>query len=253
MMMDSDKKTSTRAPTTSRRPSKATKPTTRTTRDSNRSATAPRRSVRDGEPVERSTPTDGDDLNRRIAARVRELRARSGLSLAGLAETTGVSRSMLSLVERGESSPTAVVLEKIARGLGVVLPALFDPTTNERRVDDGPLSRRDDQREWRDPESGYVRRNVSPAGAPQPMRIVEVQFPPRARVAFENAGGRRVACQQIWLLDGEIDITVGATRHRLKKGDCLAMDLDQPTLFHNKSGKTARYAVVIADGPEERR
>jgi len=160
---------------------------------------------------------------------------------------------MLSLVERGESSPTAVVLEKIARGLGVVLPALFDPTTSERRVEAGPLSRRDDQREWRDPESGYVRRNVSPAGAPQPMRIVEVHFPARARVAFENAGGRRVACQQIWLLDGEIEITVGATRHRLKKGDCLAMELDQPTLFHNKTRKTARYAVVIAEGPEERR
>ena len=53
-------------------------------------------------------------INDRIAARVRELRNRQGLSLEALADASGVSRSMISLVERGESSPTAVVLEKLA-------------------------------------------------------------------------------------------------------------------------------------------
>lgn len=61
------------------------------------------------------------DINARIA-----LRAELGSSLEALAVKCGVSRSMLSLVERGESSPTAVVLEKIATGLGVTLAALFD-------------------------------------------------------------------------------------------------------------------------------
>src|SRR5205807_7058073 len=61
------------------------------------------------------------DLNQRIAARVRGLRAAQGLSLAALAGKSGVSRSMISLIERGESSPTAVVLEKLAAGLGVTL------------------------------------------------------------------------------------------------------------------------------------
>ena len=59
------------------------------------------------------------DLNQRIAGRVRELRARQGLSLDALAGKSGVSRSMISLVERGESSPTAVVLDKLAAALGV--------------------------------------------------------------------------------------------------------------------------------------
>ena len=54
------------------------------------------------------------DINTRIAARVRVLRAASDLSLEALANRCDVSRSMLSLVERGETSPTAVVLEKIA-------------------------------------------------------------------------------------------------------------------------------------------
>ena len=56
------------------------------------------------------------NVNDRIAARVRELRTGRGLTLAALAETCGVSRSMISLVERGESSPTAIVLERLATG-----------------------------------------------------------------------------------------------------------------------------------------
>src|SRR5947209_13192392 len=96
------------------------------------------------------------DLNQRIAERVRELRAAHALSLDALAGRSGVSRSMISLVERGESSPTAVVLEKLAAGLGVTLSALFDaPPT---RAPHGPLARREDQPEWQDPASGYVRR-----------------------------------------------------------------------------------------------
>src|SRR3954470_16889728 len=74
-----------------------------------------------------SAMVDGGDLNQRIAARVRGLRAARSLSLEGLASRSGVSRSMISLIERGESSPTAVVLEKLATGLGVMLASLFDP------------------------------------------------------------------------------------------------------------------------------
>src|SRR3954447_21040000 len=117
------------------------------------------------------------DVNRRIAERVRELRAARGLSLDALAGKSGVSRSMISLVERGESSPTAVVLEKLAGGLGVRLASLFDaPAGSPARV--GPGALREDQPQWRAPPSGYLRRNVSPPGMPQPMQIVEVQFPP---------------------------------------------------------------------------
>src|SRR5512138_380470 len=130
------------------------------------------------------------DLNERIADRVRELRAANGLSLDALAARSGVSRSMLSLVERAESSPTAVLLEKIAAGLGVTMAAMFD-APHATAVLDAPIARRADQPQWRDPASGYLRRNVSPPGVPTPFQIVEVEFPPKARVAFET-GARDV-------------------------------------------------------------
>lgn len=185
------------------------------------------------------------DLNQRIAERVRDLRAAQGLSLEALAAKSGVSRSMISLIERGESSPTAVVLEKLASGLGVMLASLFDAPAAGAEAPSGPVARREDQPEWQDPASGYRRRNVSPPGVPQPMQIVEVEFPPGGRVAFETGARDTRVYQQVWLLQGSMDITLGKERHRLREGDCLAMQLDRPTIFHNPTRKPARYAVVI--------
>src|SRR5260221_8703246 len=118
------------------------------------------------------------DLNQRIARRARELRAARGLTLDALAERSGVSRSMISRIERGESSPTAVLLERLATGLSVPLASLFEAPAASPE----PIARRADQVQWRDPASGYVRRNVSPGGFASPIRIVEVEFPAGARV-----------------------------------------------------------------------
>jgi transcriptional regulator with XRE-family HTH domain len=192
-------------------------------------------------------------LNERIAERVRELRAAQGLSLDTLASKSAVSRSMISLIERGESSPTAVVLEKLAAGLGVTLASLFDAPAAAALAQSGPVARRDDQPQWQDPASGYRRRNVSPPGVAQPMQIVEVHFPPGRRVAFETGARDMRVHQQVWVLEGSIDITLGVERHRLREGDCLAMQLDRPTMFHNPTRKPARYAVVIATDTTSRR
>lgn len=192
------------------------------------------------------------DLNQRIAERIRDLRASQQLSLDALAERSGVSRSMISLVERGETSATAVVLERLATGLGVVLASLFEePPQADTSTE--PVARRPDQPEWKDPASGYVRRNVSPAHVPQPMQIVEVRFPAGQRVAFETGTRDLRVFQQIWMLEGDMAITVGSDTHRLSAGDCLAMELDRPTMFHNPARRAARYAVVMVSEPRGRR
>jgi transcriptional regulator with XRE-family HTH domain len=186
----------------------------------------------------------GSGINDRIAARVRELRGRHGFSLEALAEASGVSRSMISLIERGESSPTAVVLEKLATGLGVSLATLFEAPAARPQ----PVSRRADQTEWRDPESGYLRRNVSPGGFPSPIQLVEVVFPAGARVAYETAARPGVTHQQVWVLEGMIRVVLGDEAFELRPGDCLAMVLDRPIAYHNPTRRPARYCVVIV-GP----
>lgn len=189
-----------------------------------------------------TAPALSPDVNARIAARVRSLRAELGLTLDALAAKCDVSRSMLSLVERGESSPTAVVLDKIATGLGVPLAALFEHAS----VPADPVSRAGDRAQWRDPQSGYVRRNISPAGFPSPIQIVEVVLPAGARVAYETGAREVTIHQQIWVRQGSIEVTVGKVTHRLGEDDCLAMRLDEPTAFRNRTRKPARYVVVLA-------
>ncbi len=185
----------------------------------------------------------GHDIDRRIGARIRELRAARNLTLDGLATCSDVSRAMLSRIERGESSPTAQLLNKICGGLGIMLSTLLAQTeTSVSRV-----SRRADQTPWRDPASGYVRRAVSPAGTGSPVDIVEVEFPPHSSVAFDN---QRLSGndQHIWVLDGTLDLQLGDEPFRLEAGDCLMMRFDRPIVFRNTTDRPVRYAVVISHG-----
>jgi transcriptional regulator with XRE-family HTH domain len=182
------------------------------------------------------------DINSRIALRVRALRAELGMSLEALAAKCDVSRSMLSLIERGESSPTAVVLEKISAGLAVPLASLFDDTAQPV----SPLSRRADRTTWRDPQSGYVRRNISPSNFPTPIQIVEVTMPAGARVAYESGPRDADIHQQVWVKEGGIDVSIGSVTYSLVADDCLAMQLNEPIAFHNRTHKPARYLVVLA-------
>jgi quercetin dioxygenase-like cupin family protein len=148
---------------------------------------------------------------------------------------------MISLIERGETSPTAVLLEKLAGGLGIALANLFEPPAAAAK----PVARRNEQSLWRDPASGYLRRNVSPAGQLTPIQIVEVEFPAGAHVAYDSGPRQTPTHHQVWVLEGEIEVTVGKETHTLKTGDCLAFLLDRPTAYRNRSRKAARYAVVI--------
>jgi transcriptional regulator with XRE-family HTH domain len=183
-------------------------------------------------------------LDVRIATRVRELRAGAGLSLEALARRSGVSRSMISLIERGESSATAVVLEKLSVALGVTLASLFE-LPQPQGAAPRAVARAAEQPPWRDPGSGYVRRNVSPTGWPSPIQIVDIDFPPGARVAYETAARTPPVQQQVWVLAGRIEVTAGDERHLLHEGDCLALQLDRPVAFRNPARKPARYAVVL--------
>ena len=52
--------------------------------------------------------------------------------------------------------------------------------------------------------------------------------------------------QQIWVREGSIEVTLGSVTSRLAEDDCLAMQLNEPTAFRNRTRKSARYIVVIA-------
>ena len=123
--------------------------------------------------------SEKSSIDARIAANLRALRTGRKLSLEALAQATGVSRSALSLIERGQNSPTAVVLDRIAVGMGVTLSDLVGQHGGARDASTtSPLARHGEQAVWTDPGSGYVRRALSPPHFPSPIQLVGVHFGP---------------------------------------------------------------------------
>lgn len=135
-----------------------------------------------------------------LGSRLKALRRARGLTLDALAAGSGVSRAMISRVERGEASPTAALLGRLCATLGVSLSGFFALDGPSGAA--SPLSRRGDQPVWRDPATGYRRRNVSPPspepGAPMPAADLAIRI-------VDAAAARA-------LLPGLVDILVDAVR-----------------------------------------
>jgi len=184
------------------------------------------------------------ELELAIGIRIRRLRLEKGLTLDDLAAASGVSRAMISRIERAEASPTASLLARVCAALGLSLSSFF--------ADDGrqasPISSRQDQQVWRDPETGYLRRAVSPPGTDSDVDIVEVEFPAGAKVSFPPHAASRDMTQHVWLFEGAMELILGEEVHRLEPGDCLYMPVGEGHVFHNPSDRPARYCVVLDRG-----
>ncbi len=181
------------------------------------------------------------DLDRHLARRLQQERASRRLTLDDLSRRSGVSRAMISRVERGESSPTAAILGRLCAGLGVTLSTLFA----ELERSSTPLMRAQDQPVWRDPGTGYLRRAVSPPNTRSIQDIVDVTLPARARVAYPAAAYRGID-QHILVLDGALEFGNGPDVHRLGTGDCLFVTHTADSWFRNPGRRAVRYLVVLA-------
>ena len=184
-----------------------------------------------------------DDINQRIARRIKELRNAKEMTLEQLAQRSGVSRAMLSLIERGESNPTAVLLDKVATALGIVLASLFENSTQPAN----PLIRASQREAWRDPASGYQRWNVSPPNYPSPIKLVKVILPAGAKVSYDTNAHEPAIYQQIWVQHGSLRIHLGKQVYLLETDDCFAMRLNQPITYENPSQQAIQYVVAIAN------
>jgi transcriptional regulator with XRE-family HTH domain len=178
-----------------------------------------------------------DDIEIRVAARLREARLARGLTLEQLAETSGVSRAMISRIELGHSSPTAGLLGRLCGGLGLAVSDLF----REVETAPSPLARASEQPVWIDPATGYRRRSMTPPGSR--IDIVHVSLPAGARVdypATAYAAGER----QIVVLKGELEFGNGDAVFRLQRGDCLRIPQRAASWYANPGAHNVEYLVV---------
>ncbi|BAP44893.1 transcriptional regulator [Pseudomonas sp. StFLB209] len=185
-----------------------------------------------------ASPPSIDDL---IARRIAHLRTQQRLSLAQLAERSGVSKAMISKIERLESSPTAVVLGKLAAGLGIALTELLADDTPD---DASRLRRRDEQETWRDPSTGYLRRQVAELDEASGSELVEIDLPAGSRIDYPRWQANAYR-QRLWLLEGELQVTYGEQVYQLQSGDHLDFAVDQPVSFVASDTRGCRYLLNI--------
>lgn len=187
---------------------------------------------------------EANQIDATLAERLKALRNLRDLTLYELAGRSGVSRAMISRIERGEASPTAQLLSRLCAALDVTLSAFFAPEGSESE----PLARRAGQPIWRDPETGYQRRAVSPPGTPSRVELIDVEFPPGARIAYPPETAKEGMTQHVWLFSGRLDMTIGETTYRLEPGDCVYMSITEGHVFYNPGTEAAHYAVVLDRG-----
>lgn len=186
---------------------------------------------------------ENDPLERAIGERVRLLRLARNQTLDDLASASGVSRAMISRIERGEASPTAQLLSRLCAALDLTLSAFF---AFSQEAD--PLSRHETQTVWRDPETGYQRRAVSAPNTASRVEVIAVEFPAGARIAYPPETAKAGMTQHVWLFSGTLKMTVAGVVHDLRPGDCLYMSITEGHVFENPGDAPAYYAVVLDRG-----
>ena len=180
----------------------------------------------------------------RLGARVKELRRRRGLTLKDLAERAGVSRAMISKVERGEKNPTLVVAAKVAEGLGVTISELLG-VKERREIVVIPRERR---MTMRDPESGFERQLLSPTFGGRGVEFVR-NVVPHGSTSGEFPPHRRGVEEYVVVEKGRLRTFVGDEEHLLEAGDALYFEADVSHRFDNAGdGECSYYLVIVTKG-----
>ena len=176
----------------------------------------------------------------RLANHLRDLRETHGLTLADLAQRSGLSRATLSRIENAEVSPTAETLGQLAAVYALPISQLLAP------LDKGfqPLLRCDDQSVWRDPSHDFVRRSLSPSNGQLSIELIEGKLGRKQSITYAAPAipGQE---HHVYVLSGKMQITVEGKAYDLTQGDCLRYILFGETIFKT-STTPCKYVIALS-------
>jgi transcriptional regulator with XRE-family HTH domain len=180
----------------------------------------------------------------RLGERVRALRRERGWTLEMLAERSGVSRAMISKLERGEKNPTLVVAAKVAEGLGVSLSQLVG-VEEKRKVVVVPRERR---MTMRDPETGFERQLLSPSFGGRGVEFIR-NVVPAGSTSGEFPPRRRGVEEYVVVERGRLRAVLGGEEYFLDEGDAACFEADVAHRFDNAGeGECSYYLVIDSKG-----
>lgn len=184
--------------------------------------------------------SDSDDFTLRLCARVRDLRKERGWSLESLSAACGVSRSMLSQIERGEANPTVAVARRIAQAFSLSVGELIDESSIRSRIEVIPA---DDPAYLFRSDSKCRIRTLSPLHMEKDVEIYELRLQPGA--ALTSAAHFKGAREFITVLSGTIAVVSDADRSVLKNGASAYYHADVPHSIENAGRKESRAILMV--------
>jgi transcriptional regulator with XRE-family HTH domain len=182
------------------------------------------------------------DLTRLVGANLRRVRRRQGLSMSRLSDASGVSRAMLSQVERGKSSPTISLLWRITQALGISLSDLLADGRRRRWV----VLRASVATVLTSHDGGFTSRDLFPIEGPRAVEFYELRL--SAGSVALAAAPPLGATQSIVVARGTLTVVVAEERLCLEIGDAVLFDADSPIEYANGGDEEVRAYLVMAHG-----
>jgi transcriptional regulator with XRE-family HTH domain len=175
----------------------------------------------------------------RLPENLRRFRIERGLTLATLAAKCGVSRAMISKIERGDSVPTATTLGKLAAGLEMSLSQLLGGQSARQPQVLLPV----EQPLFRDPESGLERRSLSPLFPDRSVDFALNTLPPRSHVSFPaHHPGLE---EYLYVSRGALVVVLAGQRYELERGSSLFYGAEIVHEFYNETDFVAEFFIVV--------
>ena len=172
-----------------------------------------------------------------VGQRIRELRTKQGLSLRALAELSNLSSNAISLIERGDNSPTVSSLHNLANALNVPIMAFF-----EQQGDGRVIHQKKDRRQIS--ETTGVRMENLGSGLPnqqfEPFLITIEPGSSSTSSQITHSGE-----EFVFVLSGALICTINEQEYRLDKGDSLLFLASQPHIYRNQSSKASRILIIF--------
>ena len=181
---------------------------------------------------------DRSDIHDRLAASLRAARKARGLSLDAAAKLSGVSRSMVSQIERGESSPTVATLWALTQALQLDFAGLLEgrpaPGIEVTRAGSAPVIQR----------GGVTIRILSAPESVGAHEVYELSFAAGARLQSEaHSPGCR---EHLTVLEGRLDVRSGEAADALGPGDVARYAADRAHEIASETG-LARAILIVQD------
>lgn len=179
-----------------------------------------------------------DFLNNNVASNLRRIRKSKQMSLDDVAKETGISKSMLGQIERGEANPTVGTLGKIVSGLRVEFMDLISSPQEEsyliRKKDLAPA------KEQRDSYSCYA---YFPFEQGRDFEIYNICVEPGCTYDCTSHGERTV--EYLMVGEGELFLDLGEETFTLQEGDAIRFHSDCGHKYCNKGDEILRIFVVF--------